>query len=162
MAHLEVFLLDNTVPVVVIAPGFHGHAIARSLGRLGVPVYGVHADKHSPAARSRYWRENFVWNIEKKSPEASIDWLLQLSQKIGSRPILLPTDDHSCVFLADHVETLKEAFLFPNQPAGLTRALSNKQEKALDPYARNGLPQVQGRRGRVSRRGHVPHHAQGH
>lgn len=128
MAHLEVFLLDNTVPVVVIAPGFHGHAIARSLGRLGVPVYGVHADKHSPAARSRYWRENFVWNIEKKTPEASIDWLLQLSQKVGSRPILLPTDDHSCVFLADHVETLKEAFLFPNQPAGLTRALSNKQE----------------------------------
>jgi D-aspartate ligase len=53
---------------------------------------------------------------------------LQLSQKIGSRPILFPTDDHSCVFLADHAEVLKEAFRFPNQPAELTRALSNKQE----------------------------------
>lgn len=125
---LEVVLLDNSVPVIVIAPGFHGHAIARSLGRLGVPVYGIHADRHSPAASSRYWRKNFVWDIEKASPEASLDWLLQLSQKIGSRPILLPTDDHSCVFLADQAETLKEAFLLPNQPAGLTRALSNKQD----------------------------------
>src|ERR1051326_1087191 len=64
--------LDNSVPVVVIAPGSRGHAvsIARSLGRLGVPVYGVHADKHSPTAQSRYWRKNFIWNIEKASPEA--------------------------------------------------------------------------------------------
>ena len=46
--------LDTSVPVLVIAPGFHGHAIARSLGRLGVPVHGVHADSRSPAARSRY------------------------------------------------------------------------------------------------------------
>src|SRR5690242_227861 len=61
---LEVVFLDNSTPVVVIAPGFHGHAIARSLGRLGVAVYGVHADPHSPAARSRYWRKNFIWNIE--------------------------------------------------------------------------------------------------
>jgi predicted ATP-grasp superfamily ATP-dependent carboligase len=125
--HLEVFPLDNSVPVVVIAPGFHGHAIARSLGRLGVPVYGVHAQKYSPIASSRYWHKNFVWDIEKASPEASLDWLLQLSRRIGTRPIILPTDDHSCVFLADHAETLKEAFLFPNQPVGLTRELSNKQ-----------------------------------
>lgn len=120
--------LNNSVPVVVIAPGLHGHAIARSLGRLGIPVYGVHAHKHSPAASSRYWQKNFIWDIGKASPKASIDWLLQLSQKIGARPLLLPTDDHSCVFLADHTETLKEAFLFPDQPAGLIRALSNKQK----------------------------------
>ena len=48
--------LDTSVPVVVIAPGYHGHAIARSLGRLGVSVYGVHGDHSSPAASSRYWR----------------------------------------------------------------------------------------------------------
>lgn len=127
MGHLEVVSLDTSVPVVVIAPGFHGHAIARSLGRLGVPVYGVHADPHSPAARSRYWRKNFIWNIEKATPEDSIDWLLQLGHTLGSRPILLPTDDHSCVFLDSFADTLREIFRFPNQPPGLTRALSNKQ-----------------------------------
>lgn len=118
--------LDTTVPVVVIAPGYHGHAIARSLGRLGVPVYGVHADSRSPAAQSRYWRKNFFWDIEKAPPEESVNWLLQLGRKIGSRPILIPTDDKSCVFVAEHADALKEEFRFPNQPAGLTGLLSNK------------------------------------
>jgi len=119
--------LDTSVPVVVIAPGFHGHAIARSLGRLGVPVYGVHAGPRSPAARSRYWRENFTWDIEKSAPEETVDRLLCLGKKIGSRPILVPTDDKSCVFVAEHADVLKREFLFPHQPAGLTRLLSNKQ-----------------------------------
>jgi D-aspartate ligase len=120
--------LNNSVPVVVIAPGYHGHGIARSLGRLGVPVYGVHADHRSPAARSRYWRENFYWDINKASPEESVDWLLGLTREIGSRSILIPTDDYSCIFVADHAVVLKEGFLFPNQPAGLARSLSGKQK----------------------------------
>lgn len=119
--------LNTSVPVVVIAPGFHGHAIARTLGRLGVPVYGVHADRSSPAARSRYWRKNYFWDIEGAKPEESVKWLLELARKIGSRPILIPTDDKSCVFLADYANVLKEEFLFPNLPAGLTRLLSNKE-----------------------------------
>ncbi|MGH2510713.1 MAG: ATP-grasp domain-containing protein, partial [Ktedonobacteraceae bacterium] len=98
--------MENSVPVVVVAPGFHGHAVARSLGRLGVPVYGVHADVHSPAARSRYWRKNFLWDIKKAPPAASVDWLLQLSRKLGTRPLLVPTDDGSCVFLSDNAEAL--------------------------------------------------------
>ncbi|GAC1345835.1 MAG: hypothetical protein NVSMB27_08490 [Ktedonobacteraceae bacterium] len=120
--------LNTSVPVVVIAPGYHGHGIAQSLGRLGVPVYGVHADFRSPAARSRYWRENFIWDIARASAEDSVDWLLQLSRRIGAHPILIPTDDDSCVFLADNATALKEGFLFPNQPAGLTRSLSSKQK----------------------------------
>ncbi|HEX6108082.1 MAG TPA: hypothetical protein VFZ02_01620 [Ktedonobacteraceae bacterium] len=120
--------MNNSVPVVVIAPGYHGHGIARSLGRLGVPAYGIHADRRSPAARSRYWRENFIWDITKTTPEESVDWLLGLSRKIGSRAILIPTDDHSCIFVADHAVALKEGFLFPNQPAGLARSLSSKQK----------------------------------
>ncbi|HEY1350076.1 MAG TPA: hypothetical protein VGF67_10670 [Ktedonobacteraceae bacterium] len=119
--------MDNSIPVVVIAPGFHGHAIARSLGRLGVAVYGVHADPHSPAARSGYWRKNFIWDIEKAAARDSLDWLLQLGQTLGQRPILLPTDDHSCVFLDTCAQQLKDVFRFPEQPPGLTRALSNKQ-----------------------------------
>jgi len=125
---LENRKIDTSVPVVVIAPGYHSHGIARSLGRLGVPMYGVHADSRSPAARSRYWRENFVWDIAKASPEESVDWLLRLSRKIGSSPILIPTDDYSCLFVADHAEAMNEGFLFPNQPAGLARSLSSKQQ----------------------------------
>jgi D-aspartate ligase len=119
--------LNNSVPIVVIAPGYHGHGIARTLGRLGVPVYGVHADRRSPAARSRYWRENFIWDFNQSAPQ-SIDWLLKLRRKIGARPLLVPTDDDSCLFVADHADILKEEFLLPDQPSGLARALSSKQQ----------------------------------
>lgn len=127
-ARLEKNQFNTSVPVVVIAPGYHGHGIARSLGRLGIPMYGVHADSRSPAARSRYWRESFTWDIAKASPQASVDWLLQLARKLGSHPLLIPTDDDSCLFVADHADILKEAFLFPNQPTGLARSLSSKQQ----------------------------------
>lgn len=124
----EHWKIDTSAPVVVIAPGFHGHGIARSLGRLGVPVYGMHADHRSPAARSRYWRENFYLDMNKAPSEESIDRLLGLSRKIGFRPILIPTDDYSCVFVADFADVLKEGFLFPNQPTGLARSLSSKEK----------------------------------
>jgi predicted ATP-grasp superfamily ATP-dependent carboligase len=121
--------LNTSVPVVVINHyDGHGHNVARSLGRLGIPVYGVHADAHAPAARSRYWRENISWDFEKASADASVDWLLQLARRIGPRPILIPTSDSSCLFVADHAAALRQGFLFPNQPAGLARALCSKKQ----------------------------------
>ncbi len=122
--------LDTSVPVVVITWGdyAHGHCIARSLGRLGIPVYGVHSNPHSPEARSHYWRENFTWDLKKASPDESVDCLLQLARKLGRRPILIPTNDICCLFVADNAAALKEGFLFPNQPAGLARSLSSKKQ----------------------------------
>jgi len=123
--------LDTSVSVVVIAPGYHGHAIARSLGRIGVRVYGIHADPKSPAARSRYWQQNIFRDLTKTPPDESVDYLLQFSREIGERTILIPTDDYSCLFVADHAEKLKQGFLFPDQPAGLARSLSCKETMYL-------------------------------
>jgi predicted ATP-grasp superfamily ATP-dependent carboligase len=120
--------VDPSVPVVVIAPGYHGHGIARSLGRLGVPVYGVHARRDSPAAQSSYWKKNFFWDITNASQRESVDWLLRLGRTLGSGAILVATDDDSCLFVADHAAALQEVFVFPRQRAGLTRSLSNKQQ----------------------------------
>jgi len=123
--------LDTSVPVVVIAPGYHGQAIARSLGRIGVRVYGIHADPKSPAARSRYWQQNIFRDLTKLTPDESVDYLLQFSREIGERPILIPTDDYSCLFVADHAAKLKQGFLLPDQPAGLARSLSSKETMYL-------------------------------
>ncbi len=118
----------NTIrPVVVLAQGFTGHGIARSLGRLGVPVYGVHARPRSPVAWSRYWRDNWRWDFAAQPVDASVDRLLRLARAIGSRPVLLPTDDTTCLVVADQADALRDAFLFPDQPAGLADTLSSKQ-----------------------------------
>jgi D-aspartate ligase len=122
--------LDVTTPVVVLAPTFRlgvGHAIARTLGRLGVPVYGVHGDIRSPAARSRYWRRTVEWDFDAAEPEATVSRLAGLAAEIGRRPILIPTSDSSCLFVDDWSEDLAQHFLLPRRPPGLARRLSNKQ-----------------------------------
>lgn len=120
--------MDSSIPVVVLAPGYVGHGIARSLGRLGVPVYGVHADRRSPAAQSRYWRDNFFWTLDATSPVESVDYLLRVGRQIRSRPILIPTNDVTCLFLSDYEADLRSEFRFPTAPRGLARSLSNKQQ----------------------------------
>ncbi len=119
---------DTGVPCVVICPGYHGQGIARSLGRLRIPVYGVHSDPHSPVKYSRYWRQNFVWDISAHSARESVDWFLALGRKIGSRPILIPTDDHSCLFVDDNAGELLKAYRFPAREPGLARALTDKKQ----------------------------------
>jgi predicted ATP-grasp superfamily ATP-dependent carboligase/ubiquinone/menaquinone biosynthesis C-methylase UbiE len=112
----------------MICPGVHGLGVARSLGRLGIPVFGVFADPQFPNASSRYWRSNYFWDLSTATPEDSVNWLLDLAHKIGSRPILIPSSDHSCQFVDDNAESLLQGYQFPKQPAGLTRALSNKRK----------------------------------
>ncbi len=131
--------IDTTTAVVALCPGYHGHGVARTLGRLGVRVYGVHQDGASPAARSRYWTRNFVWDLAHAPERATVDWLLHLAREIGGRPVLIPTDDDSCHLVADHAEALRAGFRFPDQPDGLARALSSK--KTMHELAqRYGMP----------------------
>ncbi len=52
--------MDTRVPVVVIYRGGIGAlAIARSLGRLGVPVYLVADTQATPLWHSRYWVKKY-------------------------------------------------------------------------------------------------------
>ena len=56
---------NHTTPVVILRSGHHGAlGIARSLGRLGVPVYCVGATYWEPAFSSRYCRRRFILNVE--------------------------------------------------------------------------------------------------
>lgn len=119
--------LNSTAPCVVLCPGYHGHGIARSMGRAGVSVYGVHADQKSPSAQSRYWHRNFFWDFSRPASRF-LEFLLEIARQIAGAPILIPTDDHSSVFVADHAELLRQKYLFPEQPKGLVRALSNKEK----------------------------------
>jgi D-aspartate ligase len=117
---------DTSTPVVVLASLISGHGIARSLGRLGIPVFGVY-DSRSVAVPSRYWKEILIWNFPNASPAATAAWLLELGRKIGSRPLLIPTTDHHCVFVSDYAALLNQEFRLAEQPTGLAASLSNKQ-----------------------------------
>jgi predicted ATP-grasp superfamily ATP-dependent carboligase len=92
---------------------------------LGIPVYGVY-ERWEPAARSRFNRGRLT-----VPSNATDSQLLQALTEFGQRHgrcLLVPIDDKSTVFVADHSAALREHFLFPDMPAELCRRLSSKTE----------------------------------
>ena len=105
----------------------HGSlGVIRSLGRLGVPVYGVHEGPWAPAASSRYLSGRFFWQPRPDDPQRTLSGLLSLASRIGRRAVLYATDDAGAIFLAEHGDVLREAFAFPRPPADLPRRLAGK------------------------------------
>jgi D-aspartate ligase len=103
-----------------------GLGVIRSLGRLGVPVYGVHEGPWAPAASSRYLRGRFFWQPNPDEVDRVRDGLLRLSDRIGGPAVLVPTDDAGAIFLAEHGDGLRQRFLFPDPPPDLPRRVAGK------------------------------------
>ena len=139
---------DTSVPVVVLRPDHHGSlCLIRTLGRMGVPVYGVGSDPQSAGMLSRYCRGKFVTNVNSGNPHEVVEFLHGVARKIGRRPILTCTNDISSNFIADHEESLRDSFLFPDISRQLVHALSDKKEmyflckKFNIPTAETSFPQ---------------------
>jgi D-aspartate ligase len=122
---------DIDTPAVVLKLDrnvFHhgGLGVIRSLGRLGVPVYGVHEDRLAPAAASRYLTGRYFWSPDPGDVPRLLEGLNHLADRIGRPAVLLTTDDAGALFLAEHGADLEGRFLFPRPPAGLPRRLAGK------------------------------------
>jgi D-aspartate ligase len=103
-----------------------GLGVIRSLGRMGVPVYGVHEGPWAPAASSRYLQGRFFWQPDPGDVERVQAGLLRLSERIGQPAVLVPTDDAGSIFLAEHGERLRGRFRFPAPPRDLPRQVAGK------------------------------------
>src|SRR3954462_14527047 len=105
---------DASVPVIVLRLDHHGAlGITRTLGRLGVAVYGVHATDRAPAFGSRYCRGGFVQDLDRRPVSESLNFLNNLARRMGGKAILLPSNDETALFFASHAGELRDCFLFP-------------------------------------------------
>jgi len=107
---------------------FHHGAlgVARTLGRLGVPVAANDELERTAASRSRYRSESIVW---RPWPTASGDIVEKLVAwgKVQDEPaLLMPVDDVATVVVEEHAADLAQWFRFARQPEGLVRSLSSK------------------------------------
>jgi D-aspartate ligase len=117
----------DCVPVVILRSGHHGGlGIARSLGRLGVPVYSVDGTWWESAITSRYCRGRFLLDIESDAPEVALAKLQHVAHKVGGRPILVPTTDQACIWVAENQAALRKDFRFPVQDPALVQTLCDK------------------------------------
>ena len=123
--------IDTTTPAVVLKfdPNVMHHGglgVIRSLGRIGVPVFGVHEGTWAPAASSRYLAGRFFWQPDPGDVDRVLAGLLRLAEIIGRPSVLLTTDDAGAIFLAEHGHDLRRWFLFPDPPPDLPRRLAGK------------------------------------
>ncbi|GAB3278014.1 carboxylate--amine ligase [Parasphingorhabdus pacifica] len=122
---------DTSTPAVVLkfdpnALHHGGLGVIRSLGRRGVPVYAVHESRWSPAAHSRYLRGRWLWHPSIAEEERVVEGLFAISDRIGRRAVLCPTDDMGAIFLAERGAILRERFDFTEPPSSLPRRVAGK------------------------------------
>lgn len=123
--------IDTSTPAVVLkldANVMHhgGLGVIRSLGRRGVPVYGVHEGWWAPAASSRYLSGRYFWQPDATDGDRVAEGLARLADRISRPAVLLPTDDAGALFLAEHGAGLRDRFLFPSPSPDLPRRLAGK------------------------------------
>jgi D-aspartate ligase len=123
--------LDSNYPVLILKMSrgviHHGAlGVARTLGRLGVPVYAVVEDAYTPLARTRYLTKAFVWDSSPTDPESFVRGMSSIGESIARRSIIIPMDDLSAVYVAENAASLARWFITPQIPPQLPLQLANK------------------------------------
>jgi predicted ATP-grasp superfamily ATP-dependent carboligase len=124
-------------PVFVEGLDISAYGIARSVGRLGVPVCALNDKLRDPLRYSKYVRECFVYPDDPNQPRAyagdsvgNEDVLCRLILEWGARfqhkPVLFATSDWFARFLSNRQDELKERFLFHWVPPALFSNIVDK------------------------------------
>jgi D-aspartate ligase len=132
VAAFSVDVIDTSVPVVVLHRGGYGDvAIARTLGRLGVPLYLVAEEVSIPVWSSRYWTKRTRSDLS-RSEEQAVARLLDVGARIrsihGEPAILLTVADWVAVFIERNCALLEEQFVFPQPARPILQRLLDKWE----------------------------------
>lgn len=103
-----------------------GLAVARSLGRAGVPVVGLDDERGGLGQSSRHLSGlGLVPGPSLDDGRALAEHLAALGPSFAERPVLLPTNDDWVLALARHRDRLEEHYRYPFAPYDVVqRALS--------------------------------------
>jgi D-aspartate ligase len=123
---------DTTVPALVLKTDSYvlhhgGLGVVRSLGRLGIPIYGVYRERLMPAAVSAYLSGLFIWRGDAEDESQFLDGMARIGERLGCPAVLIPTDDLGAIMVSQHAATLSRWFRFPHPPLGLAPLVASKK-----------------------------------
>lgn len=101
-------------------------AVARSLGRWGVPVFVAHPGGRLPVDASRYVAGRIEIEPGGRGGVPLVDQLVDAAGTVGTRPVLVPVDDWAALTVDANDERLAEHYRFPRRPAGTATRLASK------------------------------------
>ena len=125
-------------PVVVASVYQTGLNLMRDLLRRGVPTIGIDCDIEHEGFRSNYGKSYLCPNPD-TDPEGWVAFMIDLAQRLGSKPVIIPAADIFVSALGKHVDSLKDHFTFSLEATAVQAALATKEQQ----YAlamRFGLP----------------------
>lgn len=126
-------------PVAVIAGAFQtGVVLMRDLSRFGISVCCIDCNREEPGFRTVYGKAFECPNPD-DTPEEWLQFMLDLANKIGGKPVLISTADRFVSAIAAHAEELRGAFLFSHNGASVQALLATKEQQ-YELAARNGMP----------------------
>jgi len=117
----------HDIPAVVVGLNVNALAVARALGRNGVPVTVVAEGSAAPEARSRYILD--LW-LNGAGDEALCDLLLERGQSLSDRPVLFPVTDSSVRAVASHLGDIAWRYRVGMPEPDLVEALLDKRRFA--------------------------------
>lgn len=118
-------------PVLVLGPPRYVGplGVMRSLGRLGVPVYGLAHQRRSVSTVSRFCAGTIHAGRDGRpegGDEQVLDQLLAAGRTLGAGTVLIPGSDEWSVFVARHDRELSRVFAFPRVSLPLILELAAK------------------------------------
>jgi len=143
MRALHVERMDGTVgenhrPPVVVAGAFQtGVVLMRDLAQHGIRTFCVDCDSSKQGFRSVYGQAFLCPNPDSASA-AWADYMCELAEMLGDKPVLIPSSDMFVSAIAEHVETLKNYYTLRTESVA-TQALLATKEKQYELAEANGL-----------------------
>ncbi|HEV2140252.1 MAG TPA: hypothetical protein VGT01_03595 [Candidatus Dormibacteraeota bacterium] len=122
---------SNQPAVLVLGPPRYAGPLGtmRSLGRLGVRVYGVKHRTRSMATTSRYCAGTVDVGVDGRpwgDADRTVDELLKAGARLGQGTVLIPGSDEWSVLVARHSEQLSRVFRMPLVSSRIVEELAAK------------------------------------
>ncbi len=118
---------NTSTPVLVLNCKLGALAIMRSLGSLGVRLYGVDDYRYSPGFLSHYCRKKFLMHFDEQREQEYLEYFIRLGKQLGEQPLLIPTSDELSLLVAKYADQLREYFIFPRNDHNLVSTLISKE-----------------------------------
>ncbi len=123
---------DTHTPALLLMIGDHtwdygALATARTLGRVGVPVYAALADRTNPVVASKYLTQAFPWlTTGAEADDDLVADIRRMCERIGRPAVAIAGDDESAVLLARRRADLADVLLLPTVAPQLPDQLADK------------------------------------
>ncbi len=126
-------------PPVVVAGGYQtGVVLMRNLVRRMVEVFCVDCNSSQQAFKSVYGTAYLCPNPD-THPAEWAQFMIELSKRLGRKPVLIPSADQFVTAIAAHADALKPYFIF--RPASIeTQALLATKKRQYEIADVNGMP----------------------